>query len=286
LAHGRRSEKAGDPVVESRWQDLLAEHIAKTDYARGENAWKYKQRLVAYFPFPYFWAHEPEMLRLSIDGRSHLVSLEEVLRFPVLTTVVHPESPFYYYIREKPERSPFVTAWGPSDVGLSDDDLYSVSGEHTKAIFSQRHVGGVRWLSSGHLAIDWHQGDCEPPLLDEPGIGAVAFENPDVICFRLHQANTSDQFIVLNTKNEIARWILRINDSCRQRMPMIGIDQVKLLNDLLKWSAWFQTASEKFTALREFVPRWRDIPGLPTELCPPPIQITPRMFELSRKPLA
>jgi molecular chaperone HtpG len=284
FAHGRRSERAMDPEVESRWQELLVAHLAKTDHARGENGWKYKQRLVAYFPFPYFWAHEAEMLPLSIDGRSRLLSLEEILKFPVITTVVHPMSPFYGYQREKPEKSPFIVAWGPSDVGLSDDDLFSVSGEHKKAIFSQRQVEGVRWLSSGHLAIDWKLGDCEPPLVNESGFGTVAFENPDVICFRLHPATSSDQYVVLNTKNELARWVLRVNDACRQHLPMIGIEQVKLLNDHLKWCAWFQSVSEKFSALREFIPRWRDIPGLPPELCPPAVHITPRMFELSKKP--
>jgi hypothetical protein len=105
----------------------------------------------------------------------------------------------------------------------------------------------------------------------------------------LHDANrgASEQYIVLNTKNEIARWVLRINVACRERLPFIEIDQVKRLNGLLKWATWYHyPSSEYLTGLREFLPRWKDIPGLLPELCPPPNQLTSRMFELSRNPFS
>jgi molecular chaperone HtpG len=283
FAHGRRSERVTDPAVESRWQELLTEHLAKTNCAKGGGAWKYKQRLVPYFPFPHFWTHQPEMLPLSIECRSRLLSLEEVLKFPVITTVVHSQSVFYSYISEKPKKSEFVVAWGASDVGLSDDDLYNVSEEHKAAIFSQRRVVGVRWLSSGHLAIDWKLGDREIPLIDEPEIGAVAFDDPDVIGFRLHGVGSTNDYVVLNNKNEIALWVLRVNDACRQHVPTISIDQVKRLNHLLKWTAWFNSVGEYFDTLCKFIPKWKEIPDLPPNLRPPPIQITRRMFELRRK---
>ncbi len=100
-----------------------------------------------------------------------------------------------------------------------------------------------------------------------------------MICFRLHPANTSDKYFVLNAKNEFARWILRINDACQQSFALPGVDQIKLLNDLLKWCAWFP-GTEKFGTLREFVSRWREIPDLPPELVPPPTQLSYRMFML------
>src|SRR5208337_1437428 len=226
--HGPRYAEAEDPAVASRWQELLVEHLAKTDRAKGGNGWKYKQRLVGYFSFPAFWARQPETLRISIGGCSRLLSLEEVLRFPVVTTVIHPKSPFYGYTREKPEVSPFVPAWDPGDVGISEDDLYWLSIEHTRDIFSERYVTGVRWLSSGHLAVDWKLGDNKSPLVGEAAIGLIVFEDQNVVCFRLHPANNSDQYVVLNTKNEFARWILRINDACQQGLPLPGVDQVKL----------------------------------------------------------
>jgi len=276
--HGPRSGEAEDPAVASRWEELLVEHLSKTDCAKGENGWKYKQWLVGYFPFPAFWARQPETVRISIGGCSRLLSLQEVLRFPVVTTVIHPKSPFYGY-GEKPQVNPFVPAWDPSDVGISDDDLCRLSSEHTRDIFAERHVTGVRWLSSGHFAVDWKLGDYKPPLVGEAAIGSIIFEDQDVICFRLHPANNSDKYVVLNAKNEFARWVLRINDACQQGFALPGVDQIKLLNDLLKWCAWFP-GTEKFATLREFVSRWREIPGLPPELVPPPTQLSYRMFML------
>jgi len=205
--------------------------------------------------------------------------LEEVLRFPVVTTVIHPKSPFYGYTREKPEVSPFVPAWDPGDVGISEDDLYWLSIEHTRDIFSERHVTGVRWLSSGHLAVDWKLGDNKSPLVGEAAIGLIVFEDQNVVCFRLHPANNSDQYVVLNTKNEFARWILRINDACQQGLPLPGVDQVKLLNHLLKWCAWFP-GSPEFATLCQFISRWREIPDLPPELVPPSTRLSYRMFML------
>jgi molecular chaperone HtpG len=278
FAHGRKPEEARDPAVESRWEELLLEHLAETDQAKGEKGWQYKQRLMVYFSFPAFWARQPETISISIDGRNHLLSLEEVLRFPVVTTVIHPKSPFYGYAREKPSVNPFPPTWAPGDVGISDDDLYRLSSEHTKAIFSGRFVAGVRWLSSGHLAVDWKLGDCQLPLIGEAAIGSTTFEDQSVVCFRLHPANNDDEYVVLNSKNELARWIIRINDACRQGSASPGVDQVKILNDLLKWSAWFP-GTEKFARLCEFISRWREIPALTPELVPPSIRLSPAMFK-------
>jgi molecular chaperone HtpG len=280
ILHGPRPTETGDPAVASRWEELLGEHLAKTARAKGEKGWRYKQRLVDYFPFPAFWARQPETLRISIGSRSRLASLEEALGFPVVTTVIHPRSPFYGYGRDKPEVSPFVPAWDADDVGISEHDLYWLSTEHTRSIFSGRYITRVRWLSSGHLAADWKLGDWKPPLVGEEAIGSIILEDQNVICFRLHQANNSDHYVLLNTKNEFARWILRINDACQQGLSLPGVDQVKLLNGLLKWSAWFPGVSDKFPTLCEFVNRWREIPDLPPELVPPSTPLSYRMFML------
>lgn len=283
FTHARKPQGAGDPAVESRWEELLAQHLAETDWAKGENGWRYKQRLVGDFPFPSFWEGQPEMLPLSIGGRRRLLSLQEAVLLPMVTTVVHPKSPFYRYTKEKPEINPFVPAWTERDFGISDDDLYQLSSEHTKTLFSGRYVEGVRWLSSGHLGVDWKLGSHEPPLIGEESIGTTTFEDPDVICFRLHRATGSDQYVLLNTRNELARWILRVNDCCRRSLPGPGIDQIKVLNHLVKWSAWFQTASDEFHTLCEFITRWREITDLPSELAPPSTRLSPTMFRLPRE---
>jgi hypothetical protein len=265
--------------VVSRWEELLLEHLASTDRAKGESGWKYKQRLIGYFAFPIFWARQPETLRISIDRHTTLLSLEKLLQFPVITTVVHPKSPFYLYSREKPEINPFMPAWDSSTVGISDDDLYWLSTEHRQAIFSDRYVKGVRWLVSGHLAVDWSLGDYQPPLISEKAIALITFEDENVICFRLHSANYSDSYVLLNAKNEFARWVLRINEVSQQGLPFPEVDHIKQLNDLLKWSAWFPNG-EKFPMLCNFINRWRAIPNLPQELIPPSTRLTYKMFML------
>jgi hypothetical protein len=279
--HGREPEQREDPALESRWEELLLEHMASTPLAKGENGWKYKQRLVDCFPFPAFWARQPETLKLSINGHYGLLSLNEVVRLPLITTVIHPNSPFYGYTREKPDANPFPPTWEQNNAGISDDDFYRLSSVHRQAIFSNRYVSHTRWLSSGHLAVDWKLGDLEPPLMGETSVGTTALEDESVVSFRLHLTSSHEQYILLNTKNDFARWILGVNDACRQGLPGPGIEQVKVLNDLLKWVTWFQTVSDKFDPLRDFVTRWSEIPGLPPGLCPPPIRLSRRMFMLS-----
>jgi hypothetical protein len=278
--YGPRSEETDDSAVASRWEELLLEHLSKTDRGKGENGWKYKQRLVGYFPFPDFWARQPETLRISVGDGTRLQALNDVLGTPTITTVVHPKSPFYGYTREKPEVNPFVPLWSLGDVGISDDDLYRLSSEHRIAIFSDRHVAGVRWLSSGHLAVDWKLGDYKPPLVGEESIGSILFEDEGVICFRLHPANTGNEYVLLNAKNEFTRWILRVNEACQKGSSLPGVDQIKRLNDLVKWCAWFPAVTDKFAILCEFISRWREIPDLPLELAPPSASLSPKMFTL------
>jgi molecular chaperone HtpG len=277
LLANRAHRGKSDPAVESRWEELLDEHLSRTDLAKGPNGWRYKQRLVGSFPFPDFWRRQPEMLRLWVSGRTCLLSLEEAQRMPVISTVVHPKSPYYGYSNKMPDENPFVPTWGGTDVGISDDDLYRVSREHAGAIFSLRFVESVTWLSSGHLAINWKVGESEPLLIDARPIVAAAFDDTNVICFRVHPTINNDRYVLLNTENEVARWLIRVNTNWQHGSSVIAVEQIKRLNGLFQWNAWFP-GTDDFVKLVEFVNRWREIPGLSPQLYPPSVRLSVKMF--------
>ena len=52
-----------DPVVSSRWEEILQEHLQASPRALGPDAWRYKQSLMRLFRFHSFWESVPETIK-------------------------------------------------------------------------------------------------------------------------------------------------------------------------------------------------------------------------------
>ena len=84
----RNSRSQIDPEIQSRWEEILHEHLATTQWARSENAWKYKQKLVEEFPIFSFWASVDEMIPIHMEGEQRFASLSFIKDVPILGTTI------------------------------------------------------------------------------------------------------------------------------------------------------------------------------------------------------
>ena len=81
------------PGIRSRWIEVLKDHLASSTWARGEDAWKYKQSLVDHFRLPNFWASLPGTIPVYSKPRRLLVSLNELLAQTNIALIVAPQEP-------------------------------------------------------------------------------------------------------------------------------------------------------------------------------------------------
>lgn len=77
-----------DPVIQSRCEEILLEHLSTSPFASGEGAWIYKQKLVELFPYSSFWKGIPETIRIVRNGQQQFISLQAMESAEMLTTVM------------------------------------------------------------------------------------------------------------------------------------------------------------------------------------------------------
>lgn len=148
-----------DREIETRWEEIMREHLATSPQARSEEGWKYKQRLVDYFPLRSFWASVPETIRIHVKGEHKLASLNELLTTQELAIIIpahrleHSTRAFLTHEASKTER--IAPTWYGDKVAIPENDLRLLSAEHRSAIFEDRSVGSVEWSREGDLILYW-----------------------------------------------------------------------------------------------------------------------------------
>jgi hypothetical protein len=285
----RRRTYGGDAVpleLIPRLEQILKEHLATSPQANSEDAWQYKQRLVSYFPLPEFWTSTPSTIRIHQEHGTRLLSLQDILTFPVIRTLV-PEEVLYRYVFRYPKQSrssqrKLITR--DDTPTITGDDLERLSDEHRTALFKGRSVGNVRRLNSGDLALDWSlSSERKAVILLSPGIyfmEVTELPNPTTIGIAIHKT-THDIYghILLNINNSFVQWLLNAHDACNQGTHDLRTSQSNTLLTLLAPPLSF--AGQKLRELKTYINQWRKIPNLPTELYPPEIELTEDMFTFS-----
>lgn len=275
---GHRARIRGlDPRIESRWEELLRQHLATSQLANGEEGWKYKQRLVKDFPISSFWASLPETIRVHKEESVQLVSLEQIQAMPVITTFVGP-----WAKENKDDQNYIPTSSIPS---IAVDDLAYLSAEHRAEVFNGRSVERVRWVENVYLAIDWKLCLGNNELIEvqyRSFMEVVALPSePDIVGCMIHK--TLDRVyghILLNANNSLVRWLVSVNRCCKQGKHGLRKEQINTLSNLIDNCVRYKYEN-KFDELRAYLRGWRDLPHIPPELYPPMIELTEGMFRLS-----
>ncbi len=77
-----------DPNLTLRWEEILRDHLVASPWAKSEDSWIYKQKLIDGFPLSSFWASFPETIRIQTTGEARLVSLDAVQAMSTITTII------------------------------------------------------------------------------------------------------------------------------------------------------------------------------------------------------
>ena len=287
--YGRTRREEADVRIVSSWEELLREHLATSEHAREAGGWDYKQRLIKKFRFPAFWAAIPGTIPICVVGQSRLVSLDDFVVNELIATVIAPMEQRRFHT----PRVDTVMVVGSSIIGkigkiadcgwdydtpcIAADNIERLSSLHRGAIFDNRSVDSVRWLSNGCLAVYWRIGAPDVRWISRH---LVALPDEAVVAVEIHK--TDDDIyrsVLFNCENVLVKWLLAIERGCSTGECGLSPDQSTRLWSMLLSATRYPGGSEmeKFSG---YFKGWNSLSGLTAELRPPEIEISSDMFYL------
>lgn len=188
-------------------------------------------------------------------------------------------------LHDKRPRDKTTPFFDNDQITIIADDIGKLSKDFTKKVFEHRSIENVRFLESGHLALDWRFSNKEDKLsmtiLRWP-IGVTSLPNEWLIATEIHK--TTDNIyncIILNEQHEFVQWVMRVRDACISKEFGLNVDRIEALFDLLLDPIrYFGHDIEK---LNQYLKNWEKLPNLPIELQPPSVELEKTAF-LWRKP--
>ncbi|MDT7041331.1 ATP-binding protein [Candidatus Nitronereus thalassa] len=279
--HNRRElTERGDPMVISRWEEILQEHLNGSSYANREDGWKYKQRLVNRFPLHTFWASQPETIPIYLDNKFSKLSLKQIKQFGLITYVI-PAGAIHRHslYGEDTVKEIQISDLDNNAPTISDNDLSFTSDEHITEIFGNRIASNVRWLESGDFAIDWELGINEP---EYSPFYMTRFPNSEIIGSGIIRKSSKyfGSYLLLNLNNEFVQWFLRIKLASKEPQSPVTMTHANQTSHLIEECIKYHGG--KLHDLSGYLKGWGNIKSLTAELCPPEIELKRKMFVLCR----
>lgn len=275
LARDRSIRKAeigiGDPHILSLWENILKDHLATTSKATSKkDGWKYKQRLSKSFDFlPSFWEALPETVRIIKNGRSYLLSINEVNEIPVITTY-HSDS------NEK------MKTLKNNAYSIMPDDFKFLSRKTINSIFLNRRPIDVKKKNEDLYIISWQihksQDEKENDFTGRNGrpLSFIRLSN-EQIGIVIHRINDSEfEHLLLNSNHPYIEWLqktLEAYPSHQYEFKKEAIERLlKLTDDVIRYH------NLHFKEFINYLDKWKNLPNLPSNLYPPEIDELPSGF--------
>jgi molecular chaperone HtpG len=277
-----RMREEFDPEVQSRWEEVLREHLSTSLRANSEDGWKYKQHLVSDFSLESFWSSVPGSIRIWVKGESKVICLNDIRPLPLVTTTVTIGHGYAHMLGlSSPSASErTVPAWDNNVPTITDEDIDFLSSGHRNDIFKNRSAVLVRWLTSGHIAIDWEscaENDALFAGTPDAPVGLAVLPNASTIGFAAHKTTGNvSSHLLLNTNNMFVKWLLSVKTACVSKSYGLKDEQFKGI--ISQMESPLKYHGHKLSNLVGYIEAWKQMPNLSPELYPPDIKLTEDMF--------
>ena len=283
----QNGDQKADPRISSRWGEIVGDPLAGSSRAKGAGRWKYIQSLVEIFPLGPFWNSIPEAIPIRFREGLQPLSLNAVLDIPRLATEVGQMDPLPARLRPGKIRSatPALSdlEWDSETPMLTAQDVDQLSRIHRNAIFRPRSIESVWWHTSGRLIALWASGSDQWESWGGKNVLWAGLLDAGKVGLDIHK--TIDGVYgtaVLNTRSALIQWLLRVKESCSKGWYGLEPGQYSTLREMFYDATAY--SSNHLKSLSHYIEGWRDIPGLPLELYPPPGDLSVDHFRPGRPP--
>jgi molecular chaperone HtpG len=275
IARRGRSLNEMDPVIVTRWEEILDDHLSTSPYSTSNDGWRYRQRLAGIFKFEAFWRSLDCMIPLRIQGKDVLVSLYVAEQFPTLNIILDKRRVTGKYSpKSVAVELPVIESEAPA---LFHDRF--LSAQHNKALVDPRVPVSVYWLNQHYLVTTWSlpERDLEP-------FGNTALTRYFLLEFPITTSigcgidwQESRESVLLNTYHPFVQWLVRVKTACLNYDHFLEARQFETLLELLNDPFRYGSGIER---LQNYLGAWSKLPDLPRALYPPQIRFSRNLFEL------
>ena len=270
------------PFIEelaSRWHEVLSEHLESSEYAKGPDAWRYKQRVAELFAErtgEQYWGDIQGMLPVYVDKQRQLMSRNELAAIPRLMLV---GTTAYSYTAERLTddvdresvleslNSP-VVFWTdverlvrqPGTFFLPHGLIRACLCGKWEVAMEARACAGQPTKGGGEPRYPYFRGTFAATPL-QPGHKIAA-----VVCSRSN--NHLNQILLLNRGHALVGWVQRCLDASRTEVPSLQPKLEKVL-ELIRRACSRALRKDAIAELEDYLRNWAGIEGLQEDLCPP-----------------
>jgi hypothetical protein len=238
------------PDVLTEWEALVSRHLELAPRSVAEDGWKYRQRLVAVFPFlASFWTERSDMVRVSVEAAPQLTSaaaLGENSELRVLSAnSAHLSSTAAIRRRRRSQADPedqekeVLQQCSSRIPTILLSDVARLSETHRSLLFADRAPSSMEAVGDCWL-ISWVKNagvaDARPWRVFSGRVHLLPVEavDPEVFGVRLYW---SSDFVypdfVLNVRNPVVEWIAQAWDEASTEGLTLVQDSLEALLRLL-----------------------------------------------------
>jgi hypothetical protein len=219
------------------------------------------------------------MIRLLRNGGEETVGLRTATEAELLIVLFERAHFGRGILRTMQGKAAAPYVWDGGEVVICDRDTRLISRSHRSALFKDRFVEEVRYVSPEWAALMWRKG-AAPGRLEsgEQGTGAImdvaVWPDPTVVAASVHEAGGYHEHVVANGANRLVQWMMNVQRAARSG-DGVTVNQAQRLMKLVIDAATYGT---QVGELEKFLERWSSIRELPAALKPPFVEMPPEAF--------
>jgi len=248
-----------DAALRHTSEQVFREHLEQSPLATGPDGWRYKLELANTYGGACSWADVSGTIPILSPAGTDCVSLSELLSLPS-----------FFLVSPKPDASKLSD---PPGAVISHANMAEWPVSFTSEMMRTREVRAVRRLNANTLAFELVR--CQERDTEDC---VQIFDLPDarLIGYSIFGGRgASAHLTLLNATHPFVKWVQEIESNGEHSVLAGGNMVTQLRQRLLEACANSYALKE----LAEYVRNWSSVPGMPTELMPPDVQLASGSFE-------
>lgn len=266
-AVGEPSDEGGN----TKWRELLSEHLERTGFAQGPDGWVYRNRIADRFlAEDSFWNDISGLIPVWVDGKRELLSCGDYANLPRITELVPAWRQACLRSRSRENDSPPIEevvrlTGSPS---ISHESLSRLAERVKLRMFERRAPARARWVHASWFAIDWEPSDKPPALAHQNWDNRMLFEcelEPhNCVALFFDQPYSLPDLILINPHNRLGGWC--VNTLRRTVDRDLARSLASVLAEAARYCFY---VGEEHVLLKKHLAGWSARKDIPEELKPP-----------------
>jgi molecular chaperone HtpG len=267
------------PEISSRWEEILRNHFSVIKNLDETPIWKYKQNLSEYVGSGKFWENESGMIPITENGIFNTVSESSISNIASLRVYVDINFSLYPLFQEKKKKEPKKPLPIVEGFIIRGSDVPYLSNDSALGVFNNRILSSIE-LTNDFIICTWTHTQIDVSSFHRGRhIASIDFDKN----FAVSHINSSighynSPHLAINSSHPFGEWHSRVVEACQNKQFGLSNKLLDNLNSAIRLFAIRNDYTED--GLGQKLVEWSELPGLPENLLPPFVKVTPQNFAI------